>query len=88
VLLVIPPVADAIDLIADAREAAAVRLAGQILYELLKAVVGQLVFDEGIIVFFVWSQNKLIKNQTMWIFLRSVRRYETTKLMRIKITSK
>jgi hypothetical protein len=56
VLLVIPPVADAIDLIADAREAAAVRLAGQILYELLKAVVGQLVFDEGIIVFFVWSQ--------------------------------
>jgi hypothetical protein len=40
------------DLIADAREAAAVRLAGHILYELLESVVSQLlVFDEGIMCF-------------------------------------
>ncbi len=55
----IPLVADAMDLIADAREAAAVQLAGHILYELLEAVAGQLVvFDVGTLVFFVWSHRR------------------------------
>jgi hypothetical protein len=48
-------VADAVDVIADAREAAAVQLAGLVLHELFEAVAGQLlVFDVVTLVFLFW----------------------------------
>ncbi len=47
--------ADAVDVIADTREAAAVQLAGLVLHELFEAVAGQLlVFDVVTLVFLFW----------------------------------